>query len=129
MILTFSSTRLVFRIAGKSKIHTIREDKARRWKPGMAIHFWSGNPRNVHRNPRQFAEGICTEVKEIEIKHAASMKNTIINIDGKRLTWPEMLQLARNDGFVSLADFLVWFNEDFKGVVIHWNPNELKLIS
>jgi len=28
--------------------------------------------------------------------------------------------LAKNDGFEGIEDFFKWFNEDFKGKIIHW---------
>ncbi|MBS7234285.1 hypothetical protein KHA90_25155, partial [Flavobacterium psychroterrae] len=31
-----------------------------------------------------------------------------------------MLQLAQNDGFDSIEDFCSYFNENYKGKIIHW---------
>ena len=62
MILTYSNPRFKDLILSGQKIHTIREDKNRRWKPGMKIQHWMGNPRNPSKNPHCFAEGICTEI-------------------------------------------------------------------
>ena len=46
MLLTFSKSEFRDRIRKGVKIHSIREDKYNRWKAGMNIHFWLGNPRN-----------------------------------------------------------------------------------
>lgn len=57
MLLTFSKPQFKNLILDGTKIHTIRLDKTNRWKKGMKIHFWMGNPRNVKNNPHQFEIG------------------------------------------------------------------------
>ena len=51
---------------------------------------------------------------------AIDLNETIVKIDGRKLTEPEVQQLAWNDGFDNLVDFLMWFADGFKGKVIHW---------
>lgn len=68
MILTYSLPQFKDLILSGQKIHTIREDKKMRWKPGMKIHHWMGNPRNVKKMPHQFAEGECKAVQDIYIQ-------------------------------------------------------------
>jgi hypothetical protein len=64
MILTYSNPRFKDLILSGEKIHTIREDKTGRWKPGMSIQHWMGNPRNPSKNPHQFAKGECKAVQK-----------------------------------------------------------------
>lgn len=129
MILAFSKEQFVQKILDGTKIHTIREDKHSRWKPGMKIHFWKGNPRNVKANPYPFATGTVTKVDQIEIHYTPDGKGLQwIEINGEVLRGVDKLEeLARNDGFDGLKSFMVWFKEDFKGKLIHWEINE-KLI-
>lgn len=68
MILTYSFDKFVPAILSGEKIHTIREDFYERWKPGMSIQHWRGNPRNVKSNPYQFAVGECKGVQDITIR-------------------------------------------------------------
>ena len=69
MLLTFSKQQFVDRIKSGIKIHTIREDQHNRWKPGMSIQFWFGNPRNVKskNKPYHFANGVCIAVDNITL--------------------------------------------------------------
>ena len=119
MILTFSKEQFVQQIIDRKKIHTIREDKSNRWKEGMKIHFWKGNPRNVNNNPYPFAEGTVTYVQKISIRHRSSGYVNIwvndVELDGAARE-----ELAINDGFEGLKSFLIWFNKDFTGKLIHW---------
>lgn len=50
----------------------------------------------------------------------AKNSKTIVKIDGRKLTEPEIQQLAWNDGFDNLVDFWMWFADGFKGKIIHW---------
>jgi len=43
-----------------------------------------------------------------------------IQVNDKQLNYIEIEQLAINDGFDSLKDFMHWFNVDFEGKIIHW---------
>lgn len=121
------------------KIHTIRRDEHNRWKPGMDIHFVI-NSRTKDRF--QFAPVIpCVSVQSIEIINAErygindpgiSYHGTtelygetwhfalIVKIEGKDLNRQEVEALAVNDGFESVWDFFKYFNNDFKGKLIHW---------
>jgi ASC-1-like (ASCH) protein len=123
MLLTFSKDSYVEDIKSGVKIHTIRLDKPNRWKPGMKIHFWRGNPRNVNAKRKSYAfdEGVCKSVQTIEIIYPTEYFNdTIIKVDGRKLTTDEMKLLAWNDGFANLIEFQMHFNYDFKGKIIHW---------
>ena len=138
MVLGFEP-QFVEPILDGTKIHTIREDKHNRWKPGMKIHFATGvRIKNYH----QFKTAVCVSVQEIRINWRD------IFIDGKSLNhiipfihvgYTKLLEgnslkmyipnemisineyrLATNDGFESIDDFRKWFNKDFTGKIIHW---------
>ena len=107
-----------------AKIHTIRSGD--RWKAGTNIHFkiWSGKP--YVDKTFNFAPLIpCVSVQNIEITW--SKTNCFggcvkVVIDGLDVTTNVDLidKLAINDGFDNRTDFFNWFNEDFKGQIIHW---------
>ena len=101
------------------KVHTIREDRSDRWRPGKKIHFVINN-RSAHR--LQFApERRCISVQRIKIN--ASMQ--FVSVEKKDGDWKilspfQLRQLAVNDGFDNVKDFWKWFNNDFEGKRIHW---------
>ncbi|MBD8349370.1 hypothetical protein [Dysgonomonas sp. HGC4] len=43
-----------------------------------------------------------------------------VSVDKRVLSLEEINTLAKNDGFDSTHDFFRWFNQDFKGKIIHW---------
>lgn len=109
----------------KPKLHTIREDKTDRWKPGMMIDFFI-NVRT--KDMFRFAPRIpVVSIQKITMSYAW---NDIINIwiNGRELTPSERLELALNDGFDSWKEFFEYFypviksTEDnfWKGKIIHW---------
>lgn len=123
MILTFSKKQFAESILSGSKIHTIRQDKKNRWKAGMKIHFWSGNPRNVKNNPYQFGYGFCTKVEDIQMDFV----NNSAVISCKFLKGQNILdELAKNDGFENWWQLKKWFCENghehfFTGKLIHFH--------
>lgn len=100
------------------KLHTIREDKTNLWQAGMKIDFFI----NVRKkNMFRFAPVLpVVSVQKIEIIHQEFLNDIIIKIDGKIINTEEQQQLAWNDGFDNLLAFLMYFNEDFIGKIIHW---------
>lgn len=103
------------------KIHTIREDKKNRWKVGNKIDFFI-NCRQ--KDMFRFAPVLpVVSIQEIEITYA-EFTYPIISIDKKRLNTSEMNMLAYNDGFDSLKDFIIYFNKDYKGKIIHWTDKK-----
>ncbi|MDI5894381.1 hypothetical protein [Flavobacterium algoritolerans] len=108
------------------KLHTIREDKNDRWKPRTKIDFFI-NCRQ--KNMFRFAPILpVVSVQKVEIFYkglfsAVAIDNVLFYTDadfklGKSTAG--MLQLAQNDGFDTIEDFFAYFNEDFKGKIIHW---------
>ncbi len=119
MLLTFSKTKNFETLIKQGiKIHTIREDINNRWKPGMKIHFWSGNPRNIKNNPYQFGEGIVSDIESIciypDFNKIKICGNYFKDIDFLNMT-------AKNDGFKNWNDMKTWFKSDFVGRIIYWD--------
>jgi len=131
MVLGFKP-QFVDKIISEKKLHTIREDKNRRWKVGNDIHFATGIRTKKYN---QFYKSRCKKIDEIEIiwNHpfrADFNSSSCVMIDGKgyfsvivngrRLGYSEISHLAKNDGFNGVEDFADWFNADFIGRLIHW---------
>jgi hypothetical protein len=117
MVLSFRKI-FVEKILNGSKIHTIRLDPHDRWKSGKKIHFATGV-----RTPeyKQFWEGKCISVQRIEIKYYPRLPFPEIYIDDKEIDYYSTgILLFQNDGFSTQRTFLEWFNQDFKGKIIHW---------
>lgn len=123
MILAFKA-QFIESLKRGSKIHTIRLDPHRRWKKGRKIHFATGVRT---KNYNQFKEEVCTGVEEIFMTYA--FDDIIeVTIGGRYLQRYEVLELAKNDGFVNWQDFFNWFypiiqsSEDkyYSGRIIHW---------
>lgn len=112
MILGFKPQFVPLILAG-TKIHTIREDKQRRWYVGNTIHFATGVRTKKYKC---FKEEFCTRVQDIII----SRKFVRIIVDGRMLSDQEINMLAVSDGFKHAEDFFRWFNYDFQGKIIHW---------
>jgi len=124
MILTYSLDRFVPAILAGTKKHTIRYDHHNRWRAGMPIQHWRGNPRNVKNNPYEFASGVCLGVQEIEILPGCSkMKHGLtVKVDNRFLTDEEILILAENDG-LTVAEMRDWFTGGrylYRGRIIHF---------
>lgn len=108
----------------KTKIHSIREDKSGRWKTGRLIHMAHGVRTKFYHC---FYKDYCVSIQKIKITHfdVRKYKNTSsvrIWIDEKLFydVSQDIEKLAKNDGFDSVEDFFKWFDEDFKGKIIHW---------
>ena len=125
MLLTYSKDSFVEAIQKGGKIHTIRADPHRRWRPRMTIQHWRGNPRNVRAKPYKFADGECKGVQDIGIvctKRSNWGVSFIVFIDGRPLVGNEIETLAKNDG-LTLDEFGLWFLKDtdaFDGRIIHF---------
>ncbi|NYJ27537.1 hypothetical protein [Allomuricauda sp. ARW1Y1] len=111
------------------KKHTIRDDKKNRWKVGNLIH-----PVINNRTPERFQFAPitkCTGVQKIEISHFSDHVEFIIDDKffgnvfhhGLDMVYEYhncIRELAVNDGFDSIEQFLKWFDKDFTGKIIHW---------
>lgn len=132
MILTYSLDRFVDMIRSGSKIHSIRSDHSHRWKPGMSIQHWRGNPRNVRQKPYQFSFGVCISVQKICIysrnpEYDPTDFGIDVSVDGRLLSPAEIETLAINDG-LSVAEFKAWFTPPgtplFFGKIIHFTEKK-----
>ena len=103
------------------KLHTIREDKNDRWKPGTKIDFFI-NCRQ--KGMFRFAPVLpVVSVQEIEISYDKVFGKTLypeILIDKVKLHPMKLDDLALNDGFDTIEDFFAYFDKDFTGKLIHW---------
>jgi len=139
MILSFSLDSFKERILSGVKIHTIRTDRTERWKKGMKIHFWRGNPRNKNAStkPHEFYQGNCSSVQKIEIffsEYESSVpqfekfKSMAVKVDNRLLSPDEVTELAIADGFDGIQDMHKWFETEtpngFKGRLIHWTKKQ-----
>lgn len=114
------------------KLHTIRRDKKNRWKAGNLIH-----PVINNRQPDrlQFApEFPCVSTQYFQVLYEGKSPTVFIGLteqdwtpfyiedDDHGVVYGEdqMKELAKNDGFNSVADFFEYFNTDFEGKIIHW---------
>ncbi|PTS96969.1 hypothetical protein DBR11_18215 [Pedobacter sp. HMWF019] len=107
----------------KPKFHTIRRKRsdinssAKEWSVGETIQFCtsleSGGELPFGLETR------CILIQEISIVWKDKKIPDIV-IDGLNLTIAEIQELAINDGFEALEDFLSYFASDFNGILIHW---------
>lgn len=111
------------------KLHTIRQDKKNRWKPGMMIDFFiNARQKDMFRFAPQIP---VVSTQDISIIFWGTSVQVFIdgewfgdaffdqfkNIECNNF---DLDTLAKNDGFDSLEEFFNYFNEDFKGKIIHW---------
>jgi hypothetical protein len=106
------------------KIHTIREDKKERWKPGTKIDFFI-NCRQ--KNMFRFAPVLpVVSVQKVQIMYKpesvffARSYPADVYVDEIKLEVHEIPEFIKNDGFETAEAFFKYFNEDFTGKIIHW---------
>ena len=110
-------TLFVEKIKDGRKIHTIRSDEKNRWKIGNKIHFATGVRSSKYNC---FGEGTCYGIQSVKIINRAVFIDSII------LSWEELEEFSKNDGFDTLDDFWMWFDqyEPFEGKIIHWTDKK-----
>ncbi|PQJ09519.1 hypothetical protein CJD36_019975 [Flavipsychrobacter stenotrophus] len=105
-----------------SKLHSMREDKPGRWKVGMKIQMATGVRTKAYECFRD--DLVVTRLQHVEIRYYGKVPGEVlapvIIVDSKRLDDASVLELARNDGFKTMGEFMEWFDEDFEGKIIHW---------
>mgnify|MGYP000140701206 FL=1 len=108
----------------RPKKHTIRAPRRKRQiRAGDKLHLAIFN-RSTSR--LQFAPTLkCTHIDEIAIHWEIfpGQSRVVVLVNGRRLSADEVRELAINDGFDNTHDFFQWFNQDFKGYIIHWTKN------
>ena len=103
------------------KLHTIREDSKDRWKEGMKVHCIYNN-----RSPNRYQfcptfHVVSTQTIEIRIIHGFLRSKEIeVFVDGKEVFFDTIKEIAINDGFKHIDDFIKWFSKSFRGKIIHW---------
>lgn len=91
----------------KPKIHTIREDKNNRWKPGVLIDFYI-NCRQP--NMFRFAPRISVISTQDVVMTFGSDGYILLFIDNRQISdHNEKLLFAKNDGFDTWEDFVNYF--------------------
>lgn len=131
VILSFFKEKIMICLNGWTsnmppKKHTIRDDLKDRWRSGMHIHFMYGiRASNISGLRDMFHIGKCTGIEYIAIVYPPCCGFTVYVFDestkfGKKLNEEEISQLAINDGFDTVEDFKAYFNQDFRGKLIHW---------
>lgn len=124
-----SNYNFVVKSKCKPKIHTIREDKNNRWEENIKIDFFI----NVRKKDMfRFAPVLpVVSTQSFELKYH---ENTfLVYVDEKLFffgnrdftinefeNYDGMLELVHNDGFDTIEDFCNYFNESYKGKIIHW---------
>ena len=103
-----------------TKLHSIRQGK--RWRTGMTIHFY--------QNARQKNMSKFMPDKEVVSVERISMTydgyQFEVSIGSKYLMPSEIVSLAHNDGFDSMAAMQLFFfppgttHDEFSGQIIHW---------
>ena len=103
-----------------SKLHTIRDDKNNRWKPGVMIdYFINCRQPNMFRFAPRIPVVSVQEIAIVWFDFFGKIK-PLVYVDKKPLTVIDVEALAQNDGFDTLEEFFEYFNEDYKGKIIHW---------
>jgi hypothetical protein len=108
------------------KIHTIREDKKDRWKPGTMIDFFI-NTRT--KDMFRFAPRIpVVSIQKIEIERHNTTgvwdKDFTVCIDEHYLNRLQIRCLSENDGFETIEAFFEYFSDTFTGKIIHWTDKK-----
>jgi hypothetical protein len=114
----------------KPKHHTIREDKNDRWQVGTKIDFFINCRQKDMFRFTPVLPVVSIQKVEIRWYNSFGRKSVRVFIDEKShsctifdentLFTGEIVTLANNDGFDNVEDFFAYFNEDFKGKIIHW---------
>lgn len=110
----------------KGKIHTLRENKSKRWNTDRTIHYVINQ-----RTPQQFRfwEAPVTNMELVELKCTNEHRHEIdIYINNFALNMDERKKFAENDGFDYWKQFHSWFypmiqktkNNSLKLDLIQW---------
>lgn len=136
MNLSYTLPKAEENIIAGVKLHTFREDKTGRWKPGFRIHHcYSFRSKNGYKC---FFQNECVSTQNVlllllyrgrrgeEVYYSLS-----VVVDRKELTQVQIEALVVNDGFRNREQFIEWFFPDkysngerkrtmWAGKIIHW---------
>ena|SRR3990172_1690956 len=97
-------SRFAALVAQGRKRQTIRVGRLRPTKPGDKLKLYSGMRTKLCQ---LLAEGVCIEVTPIRITEV------FVYLDGRQLTYREMGDLARADGFGSIEEMVTFFSDTY----------------
>ena len=119
--------RFVDLIAAGSKRQTVRaHGKKRHARPGEPIQLYTAL-RTRYARKIVAVDPVVTRVDEIAINIGHGENAVAVTINGIPLGEAELQPFAWADGFLSVADFAIFWRAAhgvgrFEGVVIHWDP-------
>jgi hypothetical protein len=101
------------------KVHTLRKDLKKEWKPGMEIQLVINQ---YMEDEFQFAPALkCQSTQNIQIDYSNSIINgPALYVDYELLGPKETNQFAINDGFANAYELFDYFKEEINGTLIHW---------
>jgi hypothetical protein len=103
-----------------SKLHSIRQDL--RWKVGMDIQFYA-KCRQVTMH-KIMPDGVCKSIQRVFMTFDGC--DFEVTVGNRYLSPPDILTLAKNDGFETIEQFRDFFfpnykkKDEFSGIIIHW---------
>ena len=116
------------KIISGSKIHTIRKDSFNRWGAGKLIHICTGLKTKEYK---LHIIKDCVSVQRFDIfwSWSEELNKNIHNIfvDKIKMLESQIQEIATNDGFENVEDFLSqdsWNNKHFTGRLIHWTSKK-----
>lgn len=119
---TDKPTDFIEKIGKGIKIHTLRKDENKRWKPGMGIDMAIGV-----RTKNYFCfndSHICKSVQRIDIFYDVIKNKLSISVERKKLKPQQITMLIANDGVDCKQDFVNYFFPNgelyWGGRIIHW---------
>jgi len=113
MLLTFTKKQFIERAIAGVKTTTFREDVGKRWKPGVHMHGWYGNPRNTRAEEKPYYafDAKCGDVLPALI---FPLDNAvwIQKPDGwDKITGDRLEEVAIRDGFDTWAEMRAFFEK------------------
>lgn len=124
----------------KGKVHTIRRDKLDKWSDLETIHL---TLLNKFSKRYKIAPGIkCQGKQAIEFKYYEDENGKVCKVsiesvpfgcviwnngfEHEPIITGHLQELAENDGFNNVDELFSYFDQDFKGYLIHWTPYKYK---
>jgi len=113
-----------------SKVHTIRDDNGKRWKPGLSMQMYTGS-RFSKKDYKKFAEKQCISTQGITMfleEQDNGLDVLRCFIDDLKESDFDFNAFAIADGFESFKEFGDWWikvleekpGRKFDGIIIHW---------
>lgn len=109
-------------VESREKRQTIRAERrdGRRPEPGETLHLFTGLRTKA---ARRLGTENCKSVHDISITSVFEI-GAVVYVDGKRLQWTEVEELARADGFKTTEEFFDFFygqhGATFHGFLTKW---------